>query len=178
MPTQPAAYRILSNAVKAWGPNTLLDMAMQFEMKLFISQKHCQSLMDVWWRGGYPTPSGGPSRLTLREDVSIAWIFLYALCPFANPYLCASGGVHTETAAELKDVAGVAEAIMYTHRLAKVEILKAGGTVLDPLEVRKQGKTSRLQSIMKVANVDFSNMHPMHVCTCASSCVWHVHARS
>ena len=66
----------------AWGPNTLLDMAMLFSMKSFVSHKHCQSLMDVWYRGGFP---GG--KLILDDDVSMLTILLYVLCPPCNPYM-------------------------------------------------------------------------------------------
>eukprot|EP00966_Prymnesium_polylepis_P279339 6453552-Prymnesium_polylepis.1 len=31
----------------------LLDAGMQFGMKVFLSQKHCQSMMDGIWRGGF-----------------------------------------------------------------------------------------------------------------------------
>ena len=43
VPSSPKAHSILGHAVKAWGPNTLLDMALQFEMKKFISQKQSQA---------------------------------------------------------------------------------------------------------------------------------------
>ena len=59
-----------------WGPNTILDTAMQLGMKGFVSQKHCQSLMEVWWRGGYP---GGT--LVLPESFSMLSLWALSCAP-------------------------------------------------------------------------------------------------
>eukprot|EP00966_Prymnesium_polylepis_P318709 7360990-Prymnesium_polylepis.1 len=52
VPSQTTAWEILAHVVPQYGPNTILDAGMQNGMKSFISQKHCQSLMDAIWRGG------------------------------------------------------------------------------------------------------------------------------
>jgi hypothetical protein len=153
VPTQAVAHSILSLAVKAWGPNTLVDLAMQLEMKEFIAQKHCQSLNEVWWRGGY---SG--SRIVLAEKASMAKIWLYGLWPvrrdrlqpakalttpralrppvtqsgppfhqFVNPYLIVDTTGSNQGNNVFKEVGTIFRAILYTNRVAKAEIVRAGG---------------------------------------------------
>ena len=59
LPTQASAARILAARVDAWSAGPLIDLAMQLEMKQFLSHKTCQALMDAWWRGGFPGGPGG-----------------------------------------------------------------------------------------------------------------------
>ena len=72
VPTQASASRILEATVPAWGPTPLIDIAMQLEMKSFLQHKVCQSLVDVWWRGGHPG-----SQLTIGEKERWLWLFVF-----------------------------------------------------------------------------------------------------
>jgi hypothetical protein len=37
-----------------------LDLAPQMELKTFLAHRHCQSLMDLRWRGGFPVLTSRP----------------------------------------------------------------------------------------------------------------------
>ena len=59
---------------------------MRLEMKTFLSHKHCQALMDRWWRGGFDA-----SAVQLEPDVSFLYTAALAMCPPINR--CALPGV-------------------------------------------------------------------------------------
>ena len=54
------------------------------ELKNFLSHRHCTSLMDLWWRGGYPG-----SGCVIKADEPLAATLMHALLPFwpGNPYV-------------------------------------------------------------------------------------------
>lgn len=84
---QEDAFAVLASTVCAWGQRSgagapLLDLAMRLEMKTFLSHKHCQALMELWWRGGYYG-----SAVTLEPNAMMVEVALYAIAPFLNPYL-------------------------------------------------------------------------------------------
>ena len=45
---------ILSHNVDTWKMGALVELALQMELKQFLAHRHCTSLNDLWWRGGYP----------------------------------------------------------------------------------------------------------------------------
>ena len=49
---QEVAHVILSQNVPAWHMGALVELALHMERKNFLAHRHCQSLMDLWWRGG------------------------------------------------------------------------------------------------------------------------------
>eukprot|EP00316_Scyphosphaera_apsteinii_P022830 CAMPEP_0119346800 /NCGR_PEP_ID=MMETSP1333-20130426/108193_1 /TAXON_ID=418940 /ORGANISM="Scyphosphaera apsteinii, Strain RCC1455" /LENGTH=1308 /DNA_ID=CAMNT_0007359319 /DNA_START=65 /DNA_END=3991 /DNA_ORIENTATION=+ len=49
-PSTEAAFAVLDYKMGKLG--TTLDLAMSLEMKAFLAHRHCQGLMDIWWRGG------------------------------------------------------------------------------------------------------------------------------
>ena len=82
---QEIAHVILSQFVPAWRMGALVELALHMEHKAFLAHRHCQSLMDLWWRGGYP----GSSCL-LKADESLTKLCVWIWLPFLNPYLYAS----------------------------------------------------------------------------------------
>lgn len=60
----------------------LVDLALQMELKAFLAHRHCQSLMDLWWRGGYPGSS-----CTLSNDDGVVKVVAWGLLPFLNPWI-------------------------------------------------------------------------------------------
>ena len=79
---QEVAHWVLSQQASAWRMGALIDLAMQMGMKAFLGQKHCQSLMDLRWRGGHRL-----SGVTLSTEHSLPTIAGWAfLVPWANPY--------------------------------------------------------------------------------------------
>ena len=53
------------------------------ELKTFLAHRHCQSLMDLRWRGGFPD-----SAVVLSPTHTLWQVFMWAfVVPFANPYL-------------------------------------------------------------------------------------------
>ena len=119
---QASARAILGRALPDWGSTTLLDLAMQFKMKSFICQWHCQSLMDAWWRGDFP---GG--RIELPEDYSTLALWLYAVMPPCNPYLYGVGELRSKGNVVVKSFAGSASALLFAKRIARAERLRATG---------------------------------------------------
>ena len=71
--SQDAAFNVLGSMADGWGEQTALDLAMHLEMKAFLSHRHCQSLMDRWWRGGFEG-----SGVVLEEDTTYAEVIGYA----------------------------------------------------------------------------------------------------
>jgi len=89
---QDVAHVILSQNVPSWRMGALVELALHMELKAFLAHRHCQSLMNLWWRGGYPG-----SYCLLSADQAPLALCLYIICPFFNPYL--------RKAAELEDKA-------------------------------------------------------------------------
>lgn len=99
----------------------------------------CQSLMDDWWRGGYP---GSLMRLKEGEGDLRRW--MYVVLPLINPYLYAADKKRSIEDFGMGAVAGITEAVLHTYRLAKAEIVRSGG-------VLPESQPPRLASIMNAA---------------------------
>lgn len=82
---QEIAHHILMQNVPAWRMGALVELALHMKLKTFLAHRHCQSLMDLWWRGGYPG-----SACLLGADESSWWLCIWIVLPFLNPYLRAS----------------------------------------------------------------------------------------
>ena len=118
VPTRAEAARILAHVVPAWGRNYLIDVAMLLEMRNFLSHNSCQSLMDDWFKGGFPGSS-----MQLKENDSMMILWFYLLLPPFNPYLYTnSGDGGSGSSLSMDSVAAVSSALMAAHRLAKVEM--------------------------------------------------------
>ena len=80
---QPLAHWLLSQRVAAWRLGSLISLALQMELKAFLAHRHCQSLMDLRWRGGFPD-----SVVVIQSTHGLGRLFLWSfVAPFANPYL-------------------------------------------------------------------------------------------
>lgn len=79
---QEVAHTILSHHVEAWRMGALVDLALQMQLKTFLAHRHCQSLMDSWWRGGYPS-----STCVISADEGLAVLSMYISMPMLNPYM-------------------------------------------------------------------------------------------
>ena len=70
---QEIAHLILSHHVEEWEMGALVELALCMKIKHFLAHRHCQSLMDLWWRGGYPGShceinAGTATRLELTQS--------------------------------------------------------------------------------------------------------------
>ena len=79
---QEIAHLILSGHVERWRMGSLCEIALQMHVKKFLAHRHCTSLMDLWWRGGYPG-----SGCVIAPDENFLTCLLHLLLPFLNPYL-------------------------------------------------------------------------------------------
>ena len=80
---QELAHWLLSQRVQEWRLGSLINLALQMELKAFLAHRHCQSLMDLRWRGGYPD-----SGVVISPTHSLWQMSMWAfVIPFANPYL-------------------------------------------------------------------------------------------
>mmetsp|Transcript_302 Transcript_302/g.686 ORF Transcript_302/g.686 Transcript_302/m.686 type:complete len:1370 (-) Transcript_302:267-4376(-) len=79
---QEQAHFILSKPILEWKMGAAVDIALTLDHKGFLSHRHCQSLLDQWWRGGYAN-----SICTLSGDTSAARVLLWTIFPFLNPHL-------------------------------------------------------------------------------------------
>ena len=80
---QELAHWLLSQRVKPWRLGSIINLALQMELKAFLAHRHCQSLMDLRWRGGFPD-----SAIVIKPTHTLWQIFMWAfVVPFANPYL-------------------------------------------------------------------------------------------
>ena len=69
--------------MSVWGLGSLIDLGLQMELKGFLAHRHCQSLMDLRWRGGFPG-----SGCIVSASHSMPLISMWALLlPWCNPYL-------------------------------------------------------------------------------------------
>ena len=66
----------------------MVDIALTLNLKGFLSHRHCQSLLDQWWRGDYAN-----STASLEADVSHSRVLLWTLVPFTKPHLAEKRGV-------------------------------------------------------------------------------------
>ena len=83
MQEQELAHWLLSQKVREWKMGSIINLALQMELKLFLAHRHCQSLMDLRWRGGYPD-----SAVVISSNHSAWQVFVWAfILPFTNPYL-------------------------------------------------------------------------------------------
>jgi len=124
-------------------------------MRNFLSHKVCQSLMDDWFKGGFPGSS-----MQLKENDSMMILWFYLLLPPFNPYLYTnSGDGGSGSSLSMDSVAAVSSALMAAHRLAKMEMKNAGGD-LPTIEIGK-GKPPRLQAIVNMAESTGHTMRGM-----------------
>ncbi len=61
---------------------TLLDVALQCKCKAFLTQRHCKTTMDLWWRGGWEG-----SQCVLPPSFSWLALAFFSLFPLLNPLL-------------------------------------------------------------------------------------------
>ena len=64
--------------------STAIDIAMGTKCKVFLSHRHCTSLQDRWWRGGFEGSS-----TVLPQGFSWLVLLYNALFPFTNPLIWA-----------------------------------------------------------------------------------------
>ena len=64
---QEQAHWILSHPILEWNMGAAVDMALTLDLKGFLSHRHCQSLLDQWWRGSYAN-----STCTLDAGTSVS----------------------------------------------------------------------------------------------------------
>ena len=119
IPTMATAKWILGHSPPEWSGTSLLDVAMQFEMKTFVAQRQCQALMDSWWLGGFTD-----STLQLPEDHSMLTLWIYTLMPAVNPYLWTSSDGREGDNDMIRTMDGVAAALMFAAKLARQEQVK------------------------------------------------------
>jgi len=157
VPSSLEGFAILGHTVPQWGASSLLDTGMQFGMKKFLSHKHCQSMVDAIWRGDFE------GSITLPKDFSFLAFCLYVFLPPINPYLY--GKVEEESLDSRRnlDISTITEAVMHTHRLAKEETLRAGGTnqpgILAPSDALKSSDpidslSPRFAAIVRMARIN------------------------
>lgn len=77
-PDEAAAHAVLEMCI--YGDVTAIDIAMHTKAKAFLSQRHCVSLVDRWWRGG----STG-STVMLAPDFSWPKLLVQLIFPFLHP---------------------------------------------------------------------------------------------
>lgn len=77
-PDEAAAHAVLEMCI--YGDVTAIDIAMHTKAKAFLSQRHCVSLVDRWWRGG----SAG-STVMLAPDFSWPGLLVQLIFPFLHP---------------------------------------------------------------------------------------------
>ena len=71
-------------------------------LKTFLAHRHCQSLRDLRWRGGYPD-----SAIVINSQHSAWQVFLWAFInPMGNPYLGANGSDGVGLAAKRRKTRG------------------------------------------------------------------------
>jgi len=80
VPSTERAYTILSYTALEWGPQTVLDQAMEMERKEFLSHRYCQALMELWWRGDRVCT------VSLPDSTPLMVVLLYSLVPLLNPH--------------------------------------------------------------------------------------------
>lgn len=74
------AHRVLEFGLANDNTCTALDMAVKAGAKPFLTESHCISLMDAWWRGK------GVTKHELPPDFSYAWVAIEVLFPFLTPH--------------------------------------------------------------------------------------------
>jgi len=93
--------RTILGQVLPTGPGaslTLLGLATLLEMKAFLSHRHCQAMLDGWWRVDRPCNP----RCSLPEDTSYPLLLCQALVPLPsfNPFVLSVVGRGTRKQAE------------------------------------------------------------------------------
>ena len=123
---QEVAHVILSQNVPEWHMGALIELALHMERKNFLAHRHCQSLMDLWWRGGYPG-----SFCLLSADQNAFSLCAYIVLPFLNPYLQMAEDhkdmKNVRTTAQLEDL--LYGALAQALRLSSRERSAAKGSV-------------------------------------------------
>ena len=84
---QELAHWLLSSKVREWKIGSTINLALQMGLKTFLAHRHCQSLMELRWRGGYPD-----SAVVISSQHTPWQVFVWAFVnPLANPYLSNRG---------------------------------------------------------------------------------------
>ena len=83
------AYKVLRMQVdnNIMRPNSCLDIARLTGAKMFLTQRHCVSLMSLQWRGGLQGSS-----VTIRKSFNYVELLIYAVFPVFNRYLWRNDG--------------------------------------------------------------------------------------
>tara|TARA_B110001452_G_scaffold21628_1_gene17351 strand:+ start:612 stop:4946 length:4335 start_codon:yes stop_codon:yes gene_type:complete len=78
------AYKVLRMQIDGniMRPNSCLDIARLTSAKMFLTQRHCVSLMSLQWRGGQPGSS-----VTIRKSFNYIELLIFAVFPVVNRYL-------------------------------------------------------------------------------------------
>jgi len=79
-PDESHAHHVLELSIS--GRYTALDIALRTQNKTFLSQRHCLTLMDEWWRGG-----SGNRVVHLPEGFNWGFLVMEALFPLLNRHL-------------------------------------------------------------------------------------------
>lgn len=81
-PDEAQAHFVLGQSIRDDTHYTALDIAMHTQAKAFLTQRHCVTLMDKWWRGGTPGSS-----VVLPPQYSWLMLAFFAFFPVFNPHL-------------------------------------------------------------------------------------------
>ncbi|EOD23701.1 hypothetical protein EMIHUDRAFT_457924 [Emiliania huxleyi CCMP1516] len=79
--SQTDAFAVLEHKE---GRFSLLDLALQLEMKRFLAHRHCQALLDRMWNGRH-----AGSSVELPENISMTALLWRATMPLTNPHYTA-----------------------------------------------------------------------------------------
>lgn len=91
-PDEAHAHHVLELSIS--GRYTALDIAVRTQNKTFLSQRHCLTLMDEWWRGG------SSNRVVhLPQGFSVSFLVVEALLPVLNRHLWHTESKEDESAA-------------------------------------------------------------------------------
>ena len=81
-PDEAQAHFVLGQSIRDDKYYTALDIAMHTQAKAFLTQRHCVTLMDKWWRGGVRGSS-----VVLPPQYSWLALAFFAFFPVFNPHL-------------------------------------------------------------------------------------------
>jgi len=73
------------------GKMSVLDLALKFELKRFLTNPNCRAIMDKWWSGGDSGGGGGGDGggVSAAAEVGSLRLLMHAVLPFTNPYYIA-----------------------------------------------------------------------------------------
>ena len=149
---QEIAHLVLSHSVEQWRMGSLCEIALQMHVKRFLAHRHCTSLMDHWWRGGYPG-----SGCEIRADESYFSCVTHVLLPFLNPYLrakpqrAAAGAVRSREEREQMLYGALAQAMRHGNAARRGARNSVPLSTLSRAETRKLESTKRLSAAARPA---------------------------